>query len=301
MQVCTSLQTDHHASTPSLRFLQAGCRFYHPANSVKALKPTLPYQYNNIITALDYNDCCSLIVAVQKHEEEIWRQIKEEQRSEEETAGWTVTANCTSNLCTTDEQVPQTEMNRRQSRDAEHEQLVGQPTDQRSSCVMPNSHRPPDTTRQCCLCRVWHGGVNFWTLAIKLLTCSDFKFSVGDSLMSCQESRSHRRGRRDTDRTVLSGLALRCELGTRTVGVGVNQRALRRAHTSATVLLRGAADASCADFNLYANRLNFNQPHSTQSLFVFPEYSTYSQTHMSLKTLQPLRYDADNWRNRRRE
>jgi len=22
-----------------------------------------------------------------------------------------------------------------------------------------NSHLPPDTTRQCCLCRVWRGGV----------------------------------------------------------------------------------------------------------------------------------------------
>ena len=34
MQVCTSLQTDNHASTPPLSFLQAGC----PTNSVKALK-----------------------------------------------------------------------------------------------------------------------------------------------------------------------------------------------------------------------------------------------------------------------
>jgi len=35
MQVCTSLQTDNHAST---RFLQAGCPSCHPTNSVKALK-----------------------------------------------------------------------------------------------------------------------------------------------------------------------------------------------------------------------------------------------------------------------
>jgi len=34
MQVCTSL----HASTPPLSFLQAGCPFCHPTNSVKALK-----------------------------------------------------------------------------------------------------------------------------------------------------------------------------------------------------------------------------------------------------------------------
>jgi len=34
MQVCTSLQTDNHASTPPLSFLQAGCPFCHPTNSI---------------------------------------------------------------------------------------------------------------------------------------------------------------------------------------------------------------------------------------------------------------------------
>jgi len=38
MQVCTSLKTDNHASTPPLSFLQAGCRSCRPTNSVKALK-----------------------------------------------------------------------------------------------------------------------------------------------------------------------------------------------------------------------------------------------------------------------
>jgi len=38
MQVCTSLQTDNHASTPQLTFLQAGCPSCRPTNSVKALK-----------------------------------------------------------------------------------------------------------------------------------------------------------------------------------------------------------------------------------------------------------------------
>jgi len=37
MQVCTSLQTDNHASTPPLSFLQAGCPSCHPTNSIKAL------------------------------------------------------------------------------------------------------------------------------------------------------------------------------------------------------------------------------------------------------------------------
>ena len=37
-QVCTSLQTDNHASTSPLSFLQAGCPSCRPTNSVKALK-----------------------------------------------------------------------------------------------------------------------------------------------------------------------------------------------------------------------------------------------------------------------
>jgi len=38
MQVCTLLQTDNHASTSPLSFLQAGCPSCRPTNSVKALK-----------------------------------------------------------------------------------------------------------------------------------------------------------------------------------------------------------------------------------------------------------------------
>jgi len=38
MQVCTSLQTDSHASTPTTQVLQAGCPSCRPTNSVKALK-----------------------------------------------------------------------------------------------------------------------------------------------------------------------------------------------------------------------------------------------------------------------
>jgi len=45
MQVCTSLQTDNHASTPPLSFLHAGCPSCHPANSVKALKARLCSAY----------------------------------------------------------------------------------------------------------------------------------------------------------------------------------------------------------------------------------------------------------------
>jgi len=41
IQVCMSLQTDNHASTPPLTFLQAGCPPCHPASSVRALKEIL--------------------------------------------------------------------------------------------------------------------------------------------------------------------------------------------------------------------------------------------------------------------
>jgi len=46
-QVCTSLQTDNHASTPPLSFLQAGCPSCRPTNSVKALKE-MPQQMHYI-------------------------------------------------------------------------------------------------------------------------------------------------------------------------------------------------------------------------------------------------------------
>ena len=36
--ICTFLQTDNHASTSPLSFLQAGCPSCHPAKSVKAVK-----------------------------------------------------------------------------------------------------------------------------------------------------------------------------------------------------------------------------------------------------------------------
>jgi len=42
MQVCTSLQTDNHASTPPLGFSQAGCPSRRPTNSVEALLEQKP-------------------------------------------------------------------------------------------------------------------------------------------------------------------------------------------------------------------------------------------------------------------
>ena len=49
MQVCTSLQTDNHARTPPLSFLQAGCSSCRPTNSVKALKASISNKVAKII------------------------------------------------------------------------------------------------------------------------------------------------------------------------------------------------------------------------------------------------------------
>ena len=51
MQVCTSLQTDNHASTPPLSFLQAGCPSSRPTNSVKALKALTTEENCSTITS----------------------------------------------------------------------------------------------------------------------------------------------------------------------------------------------------------------------------------------------------------
>jgi len=55
MQVCTSLQTDNHSSTPTLSFLQAGCPSCRPTNSVKALKAITNIQM--IVECMDARHC----------------------------------------------------------------------------------------------------------------------------------------------------------------------------------------------------------------------------------------------------
>ena len=52
MQVCTSLQTHNHASTPPLSFLQAGCPSCRPTNSIKALKAKTKRLVNTLKTNL---------------------------------------------------------------------------------------------------------------------------------------------------------------------------------------------------------------------------------------------------------
>ena len=67
VQVCTSLQTDNHASTPPLSFVQAGCRSCCPTNSVIALKAT---KSDRDVT-VTYSRNCSSFKLDSLH---IWRQ-----------------------------------------------------------------------------------------------------------------------------------------------------------------------------------------------------------------------------------
>ena len=50
MQICTLLQTNNHASTPPLSFLQARCPSCRPTNSVKALKAKCEIIWSNQVT-----------------------------------------------------------------------------------------------------------------------------------------------------------------------------------------------------------------------------------------------------------
>ena len=64
MQVCTLLQTDNHASTPPLSFLQAGCPSCHPTNSVKAPKGKIIYITHITLPRKKTNsNCCSAALA----------------------------------------------------------------------------------------------------------------------------------------------------------------------------------------------------------------------------------------------
>ena len=51
--ICTSLQTDNHANTPPLSFVQARCPSCSPTNSVKALKALL--LSNSIVICTAWN------------------------------------------------------------------------------------------------------------------------------------------------------------------------------------------------------------------------------------------------------
>ena len=63
-----SLQTDNHASTPPLSFLQAGCPSCRPTNSVKALKAlgnhfhVISSQYKHTCSCISENRCRLAVV-----------------------------------------------------------------------------------------------------------------------------------------------------------------------------------------------------------------------------------------------
>ena len=57
MQVCTSLQSDNHPSTPPFSFLQAGCPSCHPTNSVKALKANHAYHDFSVFLLSSVRHC----------------------------------------------------------------------------------------------------------------------------------------------------------------------------------------------------------------------------------------------------
>jgi len=61
MHVCTSFQTDNHASTSPLSFLQAGCPSCCPTNSVKALKANLD---SNTLHVNPYAKSNSLVIHI---------------------------------------------------------------------------------------------------------------------------------------------------------------------------------------------------------------------------------------------
>jgi len=64
MQVCASLQTDNHASTPPLSFLQAGCPSCRPTNSIKALKAG-----SKVVAVLMLVSCITAVVYFIQHDQ----------------------------------------------------------------------------------------------------------------------------------------------------------------------------------------------------------------------------------------
>ena len=77
MQICTLLQTNDHASTPLLSFLQAGCPSCRPTNSVKALKANIKHkiqQHNTYqILKCEYSvSTLTLLAGHQKSKLHMW-------------------------------------------------------------------------------------------------------------------------------------------------------------------------------------------------------------------------------------
>jgi len=68
IQVCISLQTNSHASTPPLTFLQAGCPSCHPTNSVKILTKICYLSFKlGFFLNLNYKYLCLIHICVHAH------------------------------------------------------------------------------------------------------------------------------------------------------------------------------------------------------------------------------------------
>ena len=74
MQVCTSLQTDNHANTPPLSFLQAGCPSCRPTKSVKALKASL--MSTSLINVQDMLICLCSYLPVTMNSQKLTHRVK---------------------------------------------------------------------------------------------------------------------------------------------------------------------------------------------------------------------------------
>ena len=80
--------------------------------------------------------------------------------------------------------------------------------------LMPNSHRQPDTTKTVLSVSVWRGAVN-WTIALNVFRLQIFCRRQSRAVCGNPVHNGEYVNRivgRDTDKTVLSCLARRCEL-----------------------------------------------------------------------------------------
>jgi len=71
MQVCTSLQTDNHANTSPLSFLQAGCPSCRPTNSIKALKAGMAHETINCMLTYSLHAFSALSLLAGRQEEQL--------------------------------------------------------------------------------------------------------------------------------------------------------------------------------------------------------------------------------------
>jgi len=91
MQVCTSLQTDNHASIPPLSFLQDGCPSWRPTNSVKALKAPTPH--HSIFTGSSWRPINS-VRSTKGNTAVYWNMVNTGIEGQRQQCGTTSTVSC---------------------------------------------------------------------------------------------------------------------------------------------------------------------------------------------------------------